>query len=117
MSAQKAIQWSETEMKDLFGGTEENNVSPISPFIDFPLILHILQKRNRINFLPSMINVCTNTQSRFTSVVGVLKHLRLVLHIGWRPCISVVPDATHKAKLRALSAQKALQRGPETDMM
>ena len=63
----------------------------------------------------------TNTQSRFASAVvdGVLGPLRLARHTCRCPCICVVPEATHEAKLRALegdsvSAQKALQ-GSETE--
>ena len=45
-----------------------------------------------------------NTQSRFTSVVfdGVLGPPCQVGHTWWCTCFSVVPKATHKARLRAL---------------
>ena len=62
----------------------------------------------------------TNAQSRFASVVvdGVLGPPRLACHTWRCPCISVVPEATHKASRRpmkgAVSAEKAL-KGSETE--
>ena len=59
---------------------------------------------------------------RFASVVldSVLRPKRLACHHCWCPCISVFPEATHKASRGplkgAVSALKALQ-GSETETM
>ena len=37
VAAQKALQWSETETRELLGGTEREQYFPGEGFIDFPL--------------------------------------------------------------------------------
>ena len=55
------------------------------------------------------------TQSRFATVVfnGDLGPLHLVQHHTWQYlCISEVPEATYKAKLRALEGQRVNSKSP-----
>ena len=75
--------------------------------------------RSRIGVQQCFFNKHTISRLASTVVDGVLRPLRLSQHTWRRPCISVVPEATHKAsrgpEKGAVSAQKALQ-GSETEM-
>ena len=51
MSAQKALQGSKTETRELLGGTTENSVFPDEGVIDLPYRQIFLQKGNRRNEL------------------------------------------------------------------
>ena len=88
--------------------------------------LNILDTRGAVKVGPSNFGITkrgtfsTNALSRFASVVldGAPGPPRLMRHILRYPCISVVPEATHKASQGplkgAVSAEKALQ-GSETE--